>query len=76
MFNDPDIRKVFAAYGDPDLMAEQQELARKKDTIAPWFGEWNDTNGAQWQQAVLGKTKVGDAIKTAAAKWDELKKQG
>jgi len=76
LFDDPEIRQIFAAYGDPDLMAAQQELARKKDTIAPWFGEWNDLNGAQWQRAVLGKTTVAEAIRTAGAKWDELKKQG
>ncbi|GAC1340350.1 MAG: extracellular solute-binding protein [Acetobacteraceae bacterium] len=76
LFNDPEIRRVFNEYGDVDLMAQQQELAQKKDTIAPWFGEWNDLNGAEWQQAVLGKKRAADAIKAAAAKWDELKKQG
>lgn len=76
LFDDPEVRRVFNEYGNVDLMAQQQELAQKKDTIAPWFGEWNDVNGAQWQQAVLGKTKAADAIKASSTKWNELKKLG
>lgn len=76
LYDDPDIRSSLAAYGDPDLMAQQQALARKKDTIAPWFGEWNDTNGTAWQQAVTGKLTPAEALKTSAAKWTELKSAG
>jgi multiple sugar transport system substrate-binding protein len=57
------------------LIGRQQALARKKDVISPWFGEWNDINGASWQQAVLGKVTPEQALKTSAAKWVELKKQ-
>ena len=38
-------------YGDVELIGKQQSLARKKDVITPWFGEWNDVNGSAWQQA-------------------------
>lgn len=76
LFADPEVRAELGRYGDADIMARQQDLARKKDTIAPWFGEWNDTNGTAWQQAVLGKIPVAQAIKTSSAKWDELKKLG
>lgn len=76
LFEDPAVRADLDAYGDATLMARQQDLARKKDTIAPWFGEWNDTNGTAWQQAVLGKLPPDQALKTSAAKWAELKKTG
>ena len=76
LFDDPEVRRVLNAYGDVDLMAQQQRLAQKKDTISPWFGEWNDANGTEWQQAVLGKKSAADAIKASAKKWDELKKLG
>ena len=76
LYDDPEVRSALAAYGDPDLMARQQALARKKDTIAPWFGEWNDTNGTVWQQAVTGKIAPPEALKTSAAKWTELKRAG
>ena len=75
LFDDPEMREAYKAYGDVDLIGKQQSLARRKDVVTPWFGEWNDVNGAQWQQAVLGKVTPEQALKTSAAKWTELKKQ-
>jgi multiple sugar transport system substrate-binding protein len=76
LFQDPDMRKLYAAYGDVEIIGQQQSLARKKDVITPWFGEWNDVNGSAWQQAVLGKVTPEQALKTSADKWTALKKQG
>ena len=76
LYQDPAMRTALGAYGDPDLMAAQGDLARKKDTIAPWFGEWNDANGTAWQQALLGRATPEQALKTSAAKWTALKKLG
>ena len=76
LFNDPDIRGAYAAYGDVNLIGKQQSLAHKKDVVTPWFGEWNDVNGTAWQQAIMGKISVEQALNTSAAKWTELKKQG
>jgi len=75
LFQDPEMRAAYAAYGDVDLIGKQQSLARRKDVIAPWFGEWNDVNGTAWQEAILGKASAEQALKTSAAKWSELKKQ-
>lgn len=75
LFRDPEMRAAYAAYGDVDLIGEQQSLALKKDVVTPWFGEWQDTNGAAWQQALLGKVSPEEALQTSAAKWMELKKQ-
>lgn len=75
LFNDPEIRAAYAAYGDVDLIRKQQTLARKKDVVTPWFGEWNDVNGTAWQQAIMGKVSIEQALSTSAAKWTELKKQ-
>jgi multiple sugar transport system substrate-binding protein len=75
LFNDPEIRAGYAAFGDVDLISQQQSLARKKDVVAPWFGEWNDANGTAWQQAIMGKATVEQALNVSAAKWIELKKQ-
>lgn len=76
LFNDPQIRAGYAAYGDVDVISEQQSLARKKDVVTSWFGEWNDVNGTAWQQAIMGKIGIEQALKTSASKWTELKKQG
>jgi multiple sugar transport system substrate-binding protein len=75
LFNDPEIRAGYGAFGDVDLIGQQQALARKKDVVTPWFGEWNDANGTAWQQAIMGKVTVVQALSTSAAKWNELKKQ-
>jgi len=74
LFQDPEMRKAYEAFGDVDLIAQQQALAMKKDVVAPWFGEWNDLNGAAWQAAVVGKSTPEEALKRSADKWTELKK--
>lgn len=76
LFQDPEMRKLYAEYGDVELIGRQQGLARKKDVITPWFGEWNDVNGSAWQQAILGKVTPEQALKTSGDKWNALKKQG
>lgn len=76
LFQDPEMRAAYEKYGDIKIIEQQQSLAKKKDVIAPWFGEWNDVNGAAWQQAIGGKISAADALKRSAAKWDQLKKQG
>ena len=76
LYQDPAMRAALGAYGDADLMAAQGDLARKKDTVAPWFGEWNDANGTAWQQALLGRATPEQALKASAAKWTALKKLG
>jgi multiple sugar transport system substrate-binding protein len=76
LYDDADIQRDLNAYGDAALMARQQDIARKKDTIAPWFGEWNDTNGTAWQQAIVGKATPAQALKTSAEKWTALKAAG
>ncbi|MBI3514866.1 MAG: sugar ABC transporter substrate-binding protein [Proteobacteria bacterium] len=74
LFQDPDMRKAYQAFGDVDLIAKQQSLAMKKDVITPWFGEWNDVNGPAWQAAIVGKSTPQEALKRSADKWNELKK--
>jgi multiple sugar transport system substrate-binding protein len=75
LFQDPEMRKLYAEYGDVELIGQQQSLARKKDVVTPWFGEWNDVNGSAWQQAILGKVTPEQALKTSGDKWNALKKQ-
>jgi multiple sugar transport system substrate-binding protein len=75
LFDDPEMRAAYKAYGDVDMIRKQQNLARKKDVVTPWFGEWQDVNGSAWQQALLGKLSPEAALKKSAAKWTELKKQ-
>lgn len=75
LFDDPEMREAYKAYGDVETIKAQQNLARKKDVVTPWFGEWQDVNGAAWQQALLGKLTPEAALKKSADKWMDLKKQ-
>lgn len=73
LFQDEEIRAAYDKYGDVEMIRKQQALARKKDVITPWFGEWNETLGAAWQSAILGNITPADAMQQAAAEWSELK---
>ena len=73
LFDDPDIRAAYDAYGDVDMVQAQQSLALKKDVVTPWFGEWNETNGSAWQSAIIGNTDAASAIKASSDLWTELK---
>mgnify|MGYP001764967250 CR=1 FL=1 len=74
LFQDPDIKASYAKYSDIAMFEAQQKLARKKDVVSRWFGEWDEINGTSWQVAILGKTSVADALKKSASAWNDLKK--
>jgi multiple sugar transport system substrate-binding protein len=75
LFKDPEVRAAYSSYTDINVIEQQQGLARKKDVVTPWFGEWMETNGAAWQKAVIQQSSVEDALKASAEKWDALKKE-
>ena len=43
--------------------------------ITPWFGEWNEFNGAMWQSAILDQISPEEALKKSADKWQTLKRE-
>lgn len=73
LFDDPEVQAAYNAYTDVEIVKRQQGLARKKDVVTPWFGEWQETHGAAWQAAILGKSSPEAAMKKAAEEWTELK---
>jgi multiple sugar transport system substrate-binding protein len=75
LYQDADIRKSYQTYGDPDLIKEQAALARKKDVVTTWFGEWNETNGQAWQEAILKKVSPQEALQRSADSWNKLRKE-
>ena len=56
------------------MFEAQQKLARKKDVVSRWFGEWDEVNGTAWQSAILGKSSVADALMKSGQAWNDLKK--
>lgn len=75
LFEDPAIREKYNSYADVEVIQQQQALARKKDVVTPWFGDWSETNGAAWQSAILGNVSPADALRKAGEEWDELKSE-
>ena len=73
LFEDPDIRAAYNEYADVEMIEQQQALAQAKDVVTPWFGEWNEINGAAWQAAILGDTTPEEAMEEVAEEWDDLK---
>lgn len=75
LFEDADVRAAYNKYGDVEMIQQQQALALKKDVVTPWFGDWNEVNGAAWQSAIFGNASPVDALKQAGEEWDDLKSQ-
>ena len=75
LFNDPELKNAVKDYADLTIVGKQFDLAKKKDVMTPWFGEWNETNGKVWQSAILKKDTPEGALKKSADEWTKLKKQ-
>ena len=75
LFNDPDVQKAYNSYTDVSVIKKQQALARKKDVVTPWFGEWQEVNGSAWQSAIIQKASPQEALKKVTNTWNKLKKQ-
>lgn len=74
LFKDPEVQANYKKYSDIGMYEAQQKLARKKDVIAPWFGEWDEVNGTAWQTAVVGKSSVAAALKKSSEAWNDMRK--
>jgi multiple sugar transport system substrate-binding protein len=75
LFEDPEIRETYNAYNNVDIVEQQQELAQKKDVISAWFGEWMESNGALWQQAILQQKTPEEAMAESGEIWDDLREE-
>jgi multiple sugar transport system substrate-binding protein len=75
LFKDPEVQADYRKYSDIAMFEKQQQLARKKDVIARWFGEWDEVNGSAWQSAIIGKSTPAEALKKSAQAWNDLRKQ-
>jgi multiple sugar transport system substrate-binding protein len=74
LFKDPEVQGLYKKYSDIGMYEQQQQLARKKDVVSRWFGEWDEENGAAWQSAILAKSTPADALKKSAAAWNDMRK--
>lgn len=75
LFDDPEVQETYNTYTDVKVVQEQQAQAQKKDVVTPWFGEWQEINGAAWQAAILQQESPEAALKRSAESWNNLKAQ-
>lgn len=73
LYDDADVQAACAKFADFKVIKEQQAVAKKKDVVTPWFGDWNEVNGAAWQSAVLGNATPAEALDQSAKSWTKLK---
>jgi multiple sugar transport system substrate-binding protein len=75
LYNDPQIKAAYQQYHDPAIVQKQNELAKKKDIIAPWFGEWNEVHAPGWQAAVLNRATPQSVMQRTAEVWNKLQRK-
>ena len=72
---DPEVQAFWTKWaGGAEMIAAQSAMAMKKDTIAPWFGEWNETSNQVWQSICLNRATPEAGMRQVAQKWAELKR--
>jgi multiple sugar transport system substrate-binding protein len=74
LFDDPEVVDAFSSWVNVPMLKEQQELAQTKRE-AKWTGIWGDTMLRELSKAFAGEVTVAEAMKAAADKARELKKQ-
>jgi len=75
--DDPDIARFYDTFaGGSTVVKRQASMARKKDVVATWFGEWNDANTQAWQKAILNQSTVAAALAESGRTWDRLRAAG
>ena len=75
LYDDAAVKASYQRYHDPALVQKQNAVARKKDIIAPWFGEWNEVLAPGWQAAVLGKASPQSVLTRTADLWNKLQRK-
>jgi multiple sugar transport system substrate-binding protein len=75
LLGDPELQNAMKPYADLTMVSQQFNLAKKKDVMSAWFGEWNEANGRLWQSAILRKDTPEAALRKSADGWTRLKKQ-
>lgn len=75
MDRDPEIVAFWdrwAGQGGRDIVTRQALLALPKDTVTPWFGEWNEANNQALQQAFLNRATPEAAMRVSFDRWRAL----
>lgn len=74
LYKDPQIRAAINKWGNVSLEERQAKVARAKEALTPFWGPWSLEFQKEMNKALLGQKSVMEALKSAAAKWKEMRK--
>lgn len=76
LFDDPDVVRYAREWsgGGEDVIREQMARVRNKDTIAPWFANWQGLTDQIWQAVCLDTLSPRVALGIAAEAWLRLQR--
>jgi multiple sugar transport system substrate-binding protein len=75
LYDDAEVAASINKWGNVTLERDQAKLARVKEGLTPWWGQWDIYARGQIHDAVLATTTAEQALKNMADKWAELKVQ-
>jgi multiple sugar transport system substrate-binding protein len=73
LWDDADVRNAFSTWGNPDMLKQNQQLARSKEGLTKYYPTWDVFTRGQLQKAYLGQATTQSALSAMADKWNSLK---
>jgi multiple sugar transport system substrate-binding protein len=73
LWDDADVRKAFSTWGSPDMLKQNQQLARSKEGLTKYYPSWDVYTRGQLQKAYLKQVTTTAALSGMADKWNSLK---
>ena len=77
LYADPQVNEFMAGWsghGGNMILRNQMDRVRNKDTISPWFGNWQSLTDPLWQSVCLGTLSPATAVQMAAEAWSRLQR--
>ncbi|MEI6162200.1 MAG: hypothetical protein WCP77_20380, partial [Roseococcus sp.] len=78
LYQDPEVIRYVEEWsqGSHAILGAQMAAIRNKDTIAPWFANWQAQTDHLWQAIGLGRLSPEVALDMAAQAWLRLQSRG
>ena len=74
LWDDAEVRTAFSSWGNPDMLRQNQQLARAKEGLTKYYPAWDVFTRGQLQKAYLSQMSTDAALNGMADRWNTLKK--
>ncbi|UPY37048.1 extracellular solute-binding protein [Sediminicoccus sp. KRV36] len=76
LYTDPEVNDYVTEWsrGSSEILRSQLDSVRNKDTISPWFGNWQALTDPLWPAICLGTLAPEAALGLAAEAWSRLQR--